>query len=165
MSLKRTSKDGLRRLTPLAHSRRRKADIRIKNLQKKIPLPNQAIKKTAYAALASAGIHKKAGITFCFVNNRIIRKLNSRYLGKNYSTDVLCFDLSPNQKEILGEIAISTDAAVHNARIFKTTPRSELYLYVIHGLLHLLGYDDNNSQNRKIMQKKAAQILSNLNII
>ena len=56
--------------------------------------------------------------------------------------------------QMFADIVISTDTAIRNAKIFKTTQLNELYLYVVHGVLHLLGYDDRTQKQRQIMQKK-----------
>jgi len=89
----------------------------------------------------------------------LISKLNALYLKENNPTDVLSFNLSNAQdpKEILGDIIVSADTASRNSRIYKTSPADELDLYALHGCLHLLGYNDNNPRNRKIMRKKELQ--------
>ena len=112
------------------------------------------------------GVKKSGEITLCFINDSEIRELNLMYLSKNCSTDVIAFDNSLDNKEgiLLGDIAVSTDTAIRNARIYKTTPSYEIYLYVIHGVLHLLGYDDKTQKERKIMQSKANHIISTLSI-
>ena len=86
------------------------------------------------------------------------------YLGSDCPTDVIAFDLSATKNEILADLAISTDTAIRNARIFKTCAAYEVYLYVIHGILHLLGFRDSTERQRKLMEEKATQILSALGI-
>lgn len=88
------------------------------------------------------------------------------YLGKNQPTEVLAFDLtdSKNKSVILADIAISTERAIANARIFHTLAIYELYLYIIHGVLHILGYDDSTRNQRKIMKNKSTHILNSLNL-
>lgn len=58
-----------------------------------------------------------------------------------------------------GEIVVSSDAAVRNAKIFKTEPLYELTLYVVHGVLHILGFEDRTKKQRESMQEKAENIL------
>ena len=93
-------------------------------------------------------------ITVCFMDDKQIRELNLLYLGCDSPTDVISFNNSADNEKLSADIAISTDTALRNARIFKTKPQDEIYLYVIHGVLHLLGYNDNNKKNKLIMQKK-----------
>lgn len=83
------------------------------------------------------------------------------------STDVISFNLSERFKSDItyADIVISTDRAVYNAKIFNTGSLYELYLYVVHGVLHLLGYDDRNTKQRQLMDEKAARILSILKIV
>lgn len=95
----------------------------------------------------------------------VIKELNLMYLGENSPTDVITFDNAQNKKGILSaDIAVSTDTAIRNARIFKTTPLYEIYLYVVHGILHLLGYHDKTTRQKKLMQHKTNHILAALNI-
>jgi probable rRNA maturation factor len=68
---------------------------------------------------------------------------------------VLAFDMAGrDSNKIEADIIISSDTAIRNAKIFKTRTAYELNLYVIHGLLHILGYDDRTLKQRKILQKK-----------
>ena len=136
----------------------------IKNLQKKIPINPNRIRKTVLTVLSLEKIKKPGEITILFVDNRQIREFNLMYRGRDCATDVISFDDSINRKEILADIVISTDTAISNAKIFKTAPLYELHLYVIHGILHLVGYDDRTQKQRKIMQDKATHILTTLNI-
>lgn len=139
--------------------------IVIKNLQKKIPIYPKRIKKAILKTLSLEGAKLAGEITICFVNNKEIKELNLMYLGKDDYTDVIAFDNSPVNKELLwGDIAISVDMAVHNAKIFKTSYLYEICLYVIHGVLHLLGYSDQNQRERRIMHDKANHILNKLKI-
>jgi len=94
------------------------------------------------------------------MNARQIQALNSRFLGKDYPTDVIAFSFDGPAGKVIADIAVSTDAACINAREFKNNLLDEIYLYVIHGLLHILGYDDKNLKQRKLMQAKAENILS-----
>lgn len=90
-----------------------------------------------------------------------IRSLNKKFLKKDRPTDVLAFDLSgPN--DMIADIIVSSGTAIRNAKVFGTDPRYELYLYVVHGALHLLGYDDKTVKGRKAMEFKASKILSTL---
>lgn len=97
-----------------------------------------------------------------YTDNKSIRQLNRRYAGKNVSTDVLCFDLS-EKGQFLADIAVSAEKAIQNARRFKTTPKEEAALYLIHGILHLFGYDDKKIIERRRMQRKALYILNKIN--
>ena len=140
--------------------------VAIKNLQKRIPINPKRIIKTVLKILSIEGIRKSGEITVCFVNDRRIKELNLKYLGKNNPTDVIAFDVAEPKRpdKIFADIVISTDRAISNAKIFKTSPLYELYMYVVHGMLHLLGYNDKDARQRQIMKDRASRILATLNI-
>ena len=140
------------------------AKIWIKNTLKTYK-PNRAeIKKIVKTVLASENISIDSEFTICFVNDEAMRRYNKKYHNSDSTTDVLSFSLSGSPESILGEIIISFDTAKFNSRIFKTNPIREVNLYVIHGILHILGYDDLSPQDRKIMRKKENYYLSLLKL-
>jgi len=136
--------------------------ITIKNLQKKIPIYPLRIKRTILKVLSSEKAKNFGEITVCFLNDSAIKKLNKKYLGKDDPTDVLAFDLSidPQRSCSLADIFISTDTAIKNAGIFKTSPAKESELYVVHGILHLLGYDDRTIKQKQLMHKREAKYVN-----
>jgi probable rRNA maturation factor len=108
------------------------------------------------------GVKKSCRINVCFLGDKKIAELNRRFFNKTGATDVISFELSDNQKEILADIAVSAETAVRQSKIYRTSPADETLLYVIHGLLHICGYDDKSLRQRKIMREKAELILHNL---
>ena len=83
-------------------------------------------------------------LSLALVGNREIRKLNSQYRNKNEPTDVLSFPLGedlPKGKKLLGDVVISVEQAEKQAEEGKKTLEKELEFLLIHGILHLLGYD------------------------
>lgn len=137
--------------------------IVVKNLQKKIPIKPKRVIKIVNKVLSLEGRKKSGEITLYFVNDRKIKQLNAKYLGRNSSTDVIAFNIpGPHPAfDILADIVISTDRAIKNAKTYHSRPLFELYLYVIHGVLHILGYDDRKKKDRLIMRKKERQIYGN----
>ena len=133
--------------------------ITLSNQQKKVIIPNKKIKKLIQAVLKGEGIQESGWINICFVNNRQIKKLNAQFLKINSATDVLAFNLSDkkNTGTILADIVISAQESRNQARNFKTTPDYELSLYVVHGLLHILGFNDHTPREIKLMRKKESQ--------
>ncbi|MCM8795409.1 MAG: rRNA maturation RNase YbeY [Candidatus Omnitrophica bacterium] len=137
--------------------------IIIKNLQKKIPLSLKEIKEVVRGVLSYKKALKKSGeITILFVDDKQIREFNLFYRGEDYPTDVLSFDNSLDKKYLCVDIIISTETALRNARIFKVTSASELYRYIIHGLLHIFGYNDNDRKSKLCMQKEEDFLLRSL---
>jgi probable rRNA maturation factor len=137
--------------------------IFIKNFQKKLTISPSRIKKAIRKTLACCGKKNSGEITVCVVDDKRIKALNLKFLRSNSATDVLSFNiLGGNSREILGDIAISAQTAIRNAKIFNVLPSDELLLYVIHGTLHLLGYKDRTKKEQVRMHKKQAYIYSQI---
>ncbi|MCX5710463.1 MAG: rRNA maturation RNase YbeY [Candidatus Omnitrophica bacterium] len=135
--------------------------ITIKNLQKKIPIHPIRIKKAILKVLESEGKHLSGNISVCFVNNKKIKELNSRFHARPEVTDVLAFDLrnALDKGKLFADIAISTDKAKENAEIFDTSNQQKLDLYAVHGVLHLLGYNDSTPKKKARMREKECQFI------
>ena len=95
-----------------------------------------------------------------FVSGKNIYELNKTYLQHNNSTDIITFNYSDLLKQIDGEIFISIDDALDNAKKFKVSLSDELVRLVIHGVLHLLGYDDQTTSDKKTMKQLENKLLS-----
>jgi len=132
--------------------------ITLLNRQKRVFLNRPKIKKLIFKILKSERVKKTGWINICFVDNSQIKKFNTRFLKTKSATDVLAFNLSDRLgNHILADIMISTQAALEQAANFKTTPDYELSLYVVHGLLHILGFNDHTPAQIKLMRKKENQ--------
>lgn len=95
------------------------------------------------------------------VDDRRIRALNARYLGKRQATDVLAFDLAgPGPARLWGEVIVSAETAARQARRVGVPLAMELDLLVVHGLLHLAGYDDYGPRRARRMHERAREILA-----
>ena len=97
---------------------------------------------------------KKVGdINYIFCSKEYLKKMNNDYLSKNYETDVISFDFSDDNK-ISGDIYISSETVKKNSIIFNIGFNNELKRVMVHGLLHLLNYNDKSEQELKIMREK-----------
>ena len=97
---------------------------------------------------------KKVGdINYIFCSKEYLKKMNNDYLTKNYETDVISFDFS-NDNKISGDIYISSETVKKNSIIFNVSFNNELKRVMVHGLLHLLNYNDKSKQELKIMREK-----------
>ena len=97
---------------------------------------------------------KKVGdINYVFCSKEYLKKMNNDYLSKNYETDVISFDFSKDNK-ISGDIYICTETVKKNSSIFNVGFINELKRVMVHGLLHLLNYNDKSKQEQKIMREK-----------
>ena len=102
-------------------------------------------------------IHK-VDIIFC--SDEYLLKINNDFLGHNYFTDIITFDLTPKGNlEKIAELYISIDRIKHNAIEYKTTMKNELHRVVFHGVLHLCGFKDKKPQDIKEMRLKEDQYL------
>lgn len=103
-------------------------------------------------------------LSIAFVDNEKIMELNKKFLGHNEPTDVISFPLEdklpPNS--ISGEIVVSAQMALETANAMRTDVEGELILYVIHGLLHLIGYDDTSKEKAQAMHKRENELLAKL---
>ncbi len=98
-----------------------------------------------------------AAVTIVLVDDPYIRKLNHKYRQLNRATDVLSFNLNDeleSNSEELGDVYISVDRAREQAYRYRISMENELHRLLIHGCLHLLGYDHKNSRDRKEMRDK-----------
>ena len=92
-------------------------------------------------------------ITIFFCNDEYILEMNQKYLNHDYCTDILTFDYSTNNI-ISGDLLISTETVQYNAIKYKTQLPTELSRVVVHGVLHLLGFDDKTTNQQKIMRDR-----------
>ena len=92
-------------------------------------------------------------IVYAFFNDNNLKTLNDRYLDHNYYTDVLSFNDSC-EKRINGNIAISVDRVKENAKTFGASFDHEMLRVMVHGLLHFMGYNDSNEDEKSEMTKK-----------
>ena len=124
--------------------------INLINRQKTFTINQKEIlKKTKYIL---ASLHQKeTELSILFTNNRYIKKLNSIYRKRNYATDVLSFSM--NERNHLGDIVISVEKAYTNSKTHKFTLREELLFLIIHGILHLLGYNHETQYELKKLER------------
>jgi probable rRNA maturation factor len=106
---------------------------------------------------------EKISIVFC--DNLFIKKINKEFLKKKYVTDVIAFPLKDDlDPEYLGEIVISVEEAVKKSKFYGNSWEKELILYLVHGILHLLGYNDKSRKEKKRMQEEEERIMEELKI-
>ncbi len=106
-------------------------------------------------------------INIIFTSDEFLLEINLKYLKHNYYTDILTFDYS--EGEVLsGDIYISIDRVKENAIIYEVSFNDELKRVIIHGILHLCGYRDNNEAEKVVMTKmedSALEIVNELLIV
>lgn len=103
--------------------------------------------------LAEEGL-KFSKISYIFTNDEYLLNLNKQYLNHDTYTDILTFTLSLPNDPLISDIYISVDRVKENAHKHNTNFINELRRVMIHGLLHLCGYDDLSAAEKKIMTEK-----------
>ena len=99
-----------------------------------------------------------AYLNFIFCSDNYILKMNKKYLNHDYFTDVITFNY--NEDKILnGDIFISKDTVLYNSEKFNVPFENELNRVMIHGVLHLIGYNDKNESEKTEMKSKENQYL------
>ena len=134
--------------------------LNIINLQKLHFIDKNRVKKLISSILK---IEKKnAELNLVFTDNKKIKKINKTFLGHNFATDVISFAYNNASLEnnISGEIIISVEMAVKLAQKLKCTIEGEIALYLVHGLLHLLGYNDKLKRDARKMHQREKELLS-----
>ena len=102
----------------------------------------------------------EADINYVFCSDEYLWKLNSNHLSHETYTDIITFDLSDNHNEISGDIYISIDRVRDNSYTMGNTFKDELDRVMIHGILHLCGYNDSTDEEKAMMRKKEEACLS-----
>ncbi len=142
-------------------------NIFVSNRQRTFKVSPKFLISVAEAILSRVG-QKSGELSIVLLNDPAMRKLNSQYRGKDCSTDVLAFpqDLSLNVPEhLIGDVIISLQTAARQAKERKSVLRNELVRLLIHGILHLLGYDHEKSlQEATRMKNKERLIIKHLKI-
>jgi rRNA maturation RNase YbeY len=134
----------------------------VKNLQ--VHSEDSSINKTAVHSLISyLKLESNLSISFLsisFIKSSELRIINKKHLKHDYNTDIITFNYSRKANEIDGEILISFEEAKLNAKKYKVNYYTELSRLVIHGLLHLLEFDDNNKRNKIKMKQMENKLIN-----
>ncbi|MBM2844743.1 MAG: rRNA maturation factor [Bacteroidetes bacterium] len=115
-------------------------------------VPGQKTRDYAIRVLRLAGI-RKAEIRIVFVDSQYCRKINKKFLGHDEVTDVISFPLEA-KPNLEGEVYVNIDSARRQARDFRVSIANEVARLVIHGVLHLVGYDDTTRGKAAVMKKR-----------
>lgn len=92
-------------------------------------------------------------LTITFLSKEMIKEVNKKFLKHDYVTDIITFNYSDNLKEVDAEILICPSEALRNSKKYKTLIKDELVRLVVHGILHIMGYDDKTINQKKEMRK------------
>ncbi len=137
-----------------------RASISVLNLQRKLRVNVRELDEFSARAFAHV-VRLKArvgsvlialeNITVVLVSDRRMAAVHRRFLNEPGATDVITFQD--------GDIFVSVETAQRNARRFATTTHAEIRLYIVHGLLHLHGFDDRNASDARLMERAQKRIV------
>ncbi len=140
--------------------------IHVESRLSRMPVPAGVIEKAGAAVLSDQS--KDGEITVVLTGDAELRKLNREYLGINAATDVLSFpalEVNPeNRSAYLGDVLISVPRAQAQARAGGHALESEVQLLVVHGVLHLLGFDHARPAQKRQMWSAQAKVLGRLGL-
>ena len=138
--------------------------IAIASPQDAVPIDRGRLREVVRTVLAGEGV-ADSEISLAFVDNPTIQRLNVRYLQHDEPTDILTFPLSePGANKLAGELVIGAEVALAQAADRGHDVQAELVLYVIHGLLHLCGFDDHDSVDIQKMRARERHYLELLGL-
>lgn len=126
----------------------------VSNLKKKKDTKNW-IKETILVEGKTLGT-----LNYVFCSDEYLHKMNVDFLQHDTLTDIITFDQSEIENKIEGDIFISIDRVLDNAKKYNTTYKDELNRVMIHGALHLIGYKDKKKADQELMRSKEDYYLS-----
>ena len=105
-------------------------------------------------------------VSFLVTTNDVIRNINNEYRGKDTPTDVISFAYNETENigpfDILGDIIISEEKVMEQAEEYGHSAEREFYYVLCHGMLHLLGYDHIDDEDKKVMREKEEELLKEI---
>ena len=108
--------------------------------------------------VAESEMKRIGNIAIIFCSDGYLLVVNRKYLGHDYFTDIITFDYCEGER-LSGDLFISVDSVRENAVEYGTEFANELNRVMVHGLLHLIGYDDHTEEDVKTMREKENQYL------
>ncbi len=134
-------------------------EIDVANQQTTLAVDAKQLRRAVETILRDASVGR-ARISLAVVDDPTMHDLNRQFLDHDYPTDVLSFLLEQSHDYLEGEVVVSADTAQADAAVFGWSGHDELLLYVVHGMLHLVGFDDATAQQRAAMRARQTEILA-----
>ncbi len=135
-------------------------EVEISDTQSHLAIDPAFVEGLVRRVLLGEGV-EAASISIALVDDPTIHAINRRHLDHDWPTDVITFVLSdPDESTLAAELVVSAEMAASTARDAGVDPRSELALYLVHGLLHCLGLDDQTPEGAELMRRREGEILA-----
>lgn len=109
-------------------------------------------------AVAESNDRRVGQLVYHFVDDARILEINKTFLDHDYYTDIITFNYN-KARRISGEVYISIDTVASNTAKLETSPGEEMARVVVHGLLHLIGFDDKNEEESRQMREEEDKCL------
>lgn len=141
-----------------------KPTVEIANEQTACALNEALIRQAVLEILEEEGV-SAGNVSIAVVDDPTIREINRRHLNHDYPTDVISFVLESASGYLDGEVVTSADTAREAAADLGWPVENELLLYVVHGTLHLVGYDDRSETDRQCMRSRERHYLARFDLV
>jgi rRNA maturation RNase YbeY len=128
--------------------------------EKKIDLENPNYSESIFSVIHGENIHC-SNVTVIWVSDEALLGMHVQYLDDPTYTDIMTFNLG-DEDEIDAELYVSVDRAIDHAEKFSVSVENELSRLLIHGMLHLAGYDDHEEEDYKLMKIKEEKYLNKI---
>ena len=130
--------------------------------EQEVSVDDRRLTALARHVLVSEGVGSQIELSLLLVSRDHIRQLNARFANEDHPTDVLAFPMMEDDDEeesLLGDVVLCPEVAEENAAKLQNSVSRELDTLVVHGTLHLLGYDHQKDEDRTKMDERVRQIL------
>ena len=118
------------------------------------PVRDDWVRRVAECVIQEESIRTGGTLSIVMVNDDEIRRLNAAYLNHDRPTDVIAFPLDDDDDDLWGEVYVSLDRTKDQALEYGVPFEMELARLIVHGILHLSGYDDQDAPSRKLMHER-----------
>ena len=139
-------------------------NLSVLNRQRLHKIATSEFRKAGYIVMEELLSHQSYNLSVTFLNAKRMAEINQKHLKHQGSTDVITFDYSSGAT-LEGELLICPSIASKHSQQHNVSMGNELIRYYIHGVLHLLGYDDKNPNDRRKMKRKERLLLKQLSDI
>ncbi len=126
------------------------------------PFKEKTLCRQWLKTVAESEVRRLGDISVIFCSDNYILDINLKYLQHDYYTDIITFDYCSGDR-LSGDLFISIDSVRENAVYYRTSFQDELHRVIVHGLLHLIGYDDHTEEDIAVMRSKENYYLEVLN--
>src|SRR5687767_7660923 len=135
-----------------------------------LPVDHDRLSALASHALESEDVDDSAELSVLFVSSDHMQRLNAHFAGDDYATDVLAFPMMDGDEEeeeagpLLGDVVVCPAVASRNAERIGHSLDDELAVLIVHGTLHLLGYDHQGPKDKEAMERRQNEILASFRV-